>query len=125
MDDPGTEGPDMFGLVVVGASAGGLEPLAAILGDLDASFSAPILVAMHLGPESHLPEILQRRSSLQVVAAEDGMSALPGHVYVATPGNHLAFEDGMLNLQAGPRHNRSVNRSTRRQRGLRPDGFGL
>src|SRR6188472_2969649 len=50
-------------LVVIGASAGGVEALAALVGTLRAPFPAPIVIAQHLDPTrpSHLGEILARR----------------------------------------------------------------
>jgi two-component system, chemotaxis family, CheB/CheR fusion protein len=49
-------------LVVVGASAGGVDALRAIVSGLDPSFAAPIVVAQHIDPRrrSHLAEVLTR-----------------------------------------------------------------
>ncbi len=55
---------DKSHLVVIGASAGGIESLEALVGTIPSSFSAPIVIAQHLSPrrESALGEILARRS---------------------------------------------------------------
>jgi hypothetical protein len=59
-------------LVVVGASAGGIEALSTFVATLPAGFPAPIVIAQHLDPTrpSHLGEILARRSSLPVITVE-------------------------------------------------------
>ena len=55
-------------LVVVGSSAGGIGVLSAMVSSLPEDFDAPIVVAQHLDPsrESHLQEILARKSPLPV-----------------------------------------------------------
>jgi two-component system, chemotaxis family, protein-glutamate methylesterase/glutaminase len=63
------------GLVVVGASAGGLEPLKNVLGRIPPEFAAAMLVVVHLpaeGDTTRLPQILNRESQLGVRLAEDG-----------------------------------------------------
>ena len=54
------EAQSVHQLVVVGASAGGVEALSALVSTLPTSFSAPIIVAQHLDPSrlSHLQEIV-------------------------------------------------------------------
>jgi len=55
-------------LIVIGASAGGIEALSTLLGRLPEDFPAPIVIAQHLAPTrpSHLGEILGRRTPLAV-----------------------------------------------------------
>jgi two-component system, chemotaxis family, protein-glutamate methylesterase/glutaminase len=72
-------------IVVVGASAGGLEPLSTLLAGLPADFPAAILVVRHISPHgpSVLHQMLGKTASLPVVQAEDGEPICTGHVYVA------------------------------------------
>jgi two-component system, chemotaxis family, CheB/CheR fusion protein len=62
----GTPTPEaLYSLVVIGASAGGIEALSTVLGALTVDFPAPIVIAQHLDPTrpSHLDAILARRTS--------------------------------------------------------------
>src|SRR5687768_4290310 len=94
-------------MVAVGASAGGLQSLGALLSSLPADFPAPILVALHLDPKhrSQVALILQRRTPLRVVTAKDGMRPRRGTVYVAPPDRHLATHRGHLRVTRGARVN--------------------
>ena len=90
-------------LVAIGASAGGLEALSAVLGSMQADFGMPILVVQHLAPDhrSHLVELLAGRTPLLVERAETGLEPLPGHVYVAPPDHHMAIERGRPGFPPG------------------------
>lgn len=76
---------------MVGGSAGGIQALIELLSGLPADFPTPILVVQHLSAalSSHLPEVVGRRTALQVKWAEDGEPMRPGTVYVAPPDRHL------------------------------------
>ena len=60
-------------LVVVGSSAGGIGALSGLVSSLPEDFDAPIVVAQHLDPnrESHLQEILARKTTLQVKTVKE------------------------------------------------------
>ena len=92
-------------LVVIGASAGGLSALQTLLPDLPARLPAAVLVVVHMGGASLLPEILRRDCALPVQAAVSGAPIRPGHVHVAVPGRHLLVHDAHLLLRRGPREN--------------------
>lgn len=94
-------------LVVVGASAGGVEALRGLLSLLPADLPAAVLVVMHMAPgaPSVLPRILGRASRLPVNEALDGLPIEAGRVYVAPGDQHLIVEDGHLALVRGPREN--------------------
>jgi two-component system, chemotaxis family, protein-glutamate methylesterase/glutaminase len=101
------EEPGRIHAVVVGASAGGVEALKALVGALPADFPAVVLVVLHLAPTatSLLPQILGRAGSLPASHAEDSVPMEGGHVYVAPPNQHLLVDDGHLRLDRGPRVN--------------------
>ncbi|MCU0070420.1 chemotaxis protein CheB [Pseudomonas koreensis] len=87
--------------IVVGASAGGVEALLAMLGSLPAGFRLPIIVVLHLPEErrSQLADVFARRLVLPVAEAVDKQDISPGTVYFATPGYHLSVEqDRSLSL---------------------------
>ena len=93
-----------YGVVAVGASAGGLNSLFKLLGPLPASFPVSILVVLHMSPEhpSHLAEVLGRKVALKVRQAGDGELMSPGTVYVAAPNRHLVAEPSRVRLLETP-----------------------
>jgi two-component system, chemotaxis family, CheB/CheR fusion protein len=85
-------------LVVVGASAGGIEALSAFVASLPPDFKAPIVIAQHLDPrrQSHLQEILSRRSPLPVRLVEDRENLQGGTVYVVPADRHVSIADSTV-----------------------------
>ncbi|MGY1592222.1 chemotaxis protein CheB [Geodermatophilus sp. SYSU D00708] len=94
-------------LVVIGASAGGVEALRELLAGLPADLPAAVLVVLHMpsSGRSSLPRILARVSALPVRAAEDGAPLQPGTVTVCLPDHHLMVLDSTVSLTRGPREN--------------------
>jgi two-component system chemotaxis response regulator CheB len=94
-------------LVVVGASAGGVEALREVVAGLPADFPAAVLVVLHIGPTSLsvLPQILRRAGRLPADHAVDREPIVPGRVLVAPPDRHLLVRDGLAVLDGGPREN--------------------
>lgn len=96
-------------IVVIGASAGGVEALSALASALPADFGAPVVVVLHIPREgpSLLAEILGRRSKLRAKSAEHGERYEAGTIYVAPPDHHVLMSDGTFILSKGPRENGS------------------
>jgi two-component system chemotaxis response regulator CheB len=94
-------------LVVVGASAGGVEALQQLLRGLPADLPAAVLVVLHMPStgNSALPAILQRATVLPVRHAEDGQRLALGTVTVAVPDRHLLLVGDRVTLSRGPREN--------------------
>jgi two-component system chemotaxis response regulator CheB len=94
-------------IVVIGASAGGLEALRALITDLPGDFAVPICVVMHMSPQSPglLHEILGRSTQLSVVKAADRDRLKPGTIYLPPPDCHLTVEPGRVRVSKGPREN--------------------
>src|SRR3954469_3808738 len=85
-------------LVVVGASAGGIDALTELLGPLDTSFPAPIVVAQHTQPSraSHLLEIFAGRTKLDVVSVTRKEQLRPGTVYLVPSDHHVEITDHVV-----------------------------
>ncbi len=81
-------------IVVIVASAGGVEALSHILFDLPPTFPLCIAIVQHrsISSPNLLAKILQRQTKLRVKDAEDGDAVEPGIVYVAPPGVHLVVD---------------------------------
>jgi two-component system chemotaxis response regulator CheB len=94
-------------VVVVGASAGGVEALRTMVAGLPEDLPAAVLVVLHLpaGGTSALPAILSRACPLPVVSGCNGEPLRTGHVYVARPDHHLLMVDGHVALSHGPTEN--------------------
>jgi two-component system chemotaxis response regulator CheB len=98
---------DGHDIVVVGASAGGVEALRRLIGAIDADFAGVMFVVLHLPTKAHsaLPSILSRAGRLPVTHAVDGQIPERGHVYVAPPDVHLLLKPGRIQLMKGPTEN--------------------
>src|SRR4051812_19930371 len=94
-------------IVVVGASAGGVEALKSMVGALPADLPAALFVVLHIPPVSTsvLPRILERAGSLRAVHAAHGAPIERGTIYVAPPDLHMRFADGHIELDRGPKEN--------------------
>jgi two-component system, chemotaxis family, protein-glutamate methylesterase/glutaminase len=93
--------------IVMGASAGGLEPLREVAKQLPADLPAPVFVAMHLpaNHKSYLPEILSNTGPLPALHPEDNATVKPGFIYVAPPDHHLLVDNGFVAVKRGPKEN--------------------
>jgi two-component system, chemotaxis family, protein-glutamate methylesterase/glutaminase len=96
-------------IVVVGASAGGVEPLMRLAAGLAPDLPAAVFVALHVPPDSPsaLPAILSRAGPLPAAHAVDGEAIQPGRIYVASPNHHLYVHRGHVRVMVGPRENGS------------------
>jgi two-component system chemotaxis response regulator CheB len=92
-------------IVVIGASAGGVEALRTLVGSLPADLQAAVFVVLHIGIESTLAGILDRAGPLPAADAEDGEPIRLGRVYVAPYDVHMLLRDGHIHLRHGPKEN--------------------
>jgi two-component system chemotaxis response regulator CheB len=105
MDSPTQRSPAR--VIGIGASAGGIEALLAVVGGLPAGLPHAVLVTLHLSATSPsaLPQILDRRCALPVAVAKHGAALEAGRVFVAPPDRHLVVADGRVELTRGPKEN--------------------
>lgn len=94
-------------LIVIGASAGGIEALQQLCGRLPKNFNAAVLVVLHTSPNSGglLPQLLGRAGPLPALHPIDHEPIEKGRIYVAPPDLHMIVQDGHLTLIRGPREN--------------------
>ena len=94
-------------LVVVGASAGGVEALRELAAGLPADLPACVLVVLHVpsASRSALPLILDRAGPLPARHAAHGEGLVAGQVLVAPPDHHLVVVDDRVVLTHGPTEN--------------------
>jgi two-component system, chemotaxis family, CheB/CheR fusion protein len=80
-----------FPIVGIGSSAGGLEALEKLFDAVPADPGVAFVVIAHLDPtrESHLTELLNRRTQMPVVEVQGEMTVEPNHVYVIAPDQSL------------------------------------
>jgi two-component system, chemotaxis family, protein-glutamate methylesterase/glutaminase len=99
--------PENPPVIVVGASAGGVEALVKLVGGLDDHLCAAVVIVLHLPASgtSVLPDILRRSGRLPVVSAEENEPLRENCITVAPPDHHVLVVDGRVVLDHGPREN--------------------
>jgi two-component system chemotaxis response regulator CheB len=95
-------------IVVVGASAGGMEALQKLVARFPRGLAASIFVVWHLAPgaKSLLPRYLSKAGPLAADYPEDGDPIEPGRIYVAPNDHHMLLEKGYVRVARGPKENR-------------------
>jgi len=91
--------------VVIGASAGGIDALFALLDDLQPPLRAPIVAVLHLAEdrESRLAQVFAQRLRIPVREAQAHAPVAGGALYFAPPGYHLLLEmDRSFSLSCEP-----------------------
>lgn len=98
--------------IVIGCSMGGFSALGTVLGGLDSTLPATVIICSHAGADSDVAlvsELLATRCALPVVEARERHPATPGQVQIAPGGYHLLLErDRHFALSVDPtvRHSR-------------------
>lgn len=103
-----TQGMEKRNILVIGASAGGVDALKKLLAPLPADLDASLFIVWHMSPSVRgvLPQILSRVTSIAVSHALDGESIQSNRIYVAPPDQHMLLENGYIRLTRGPKENR-------------------
>jgi two-component system, chemotaxis family, protein-glutamate methylesterase/glutaminase len=92
-------------IIVIGASAGGVEALSKLAATLPGDLPAALFVTVHFPAQSTsvLPAILSRAGPLPAHHPEDGEPIELGRIYVAPPDKHLLVKRDHLRVVRGPR----------------------
>jgi len=95
-------------IIVVGASAGGIQTLRVLTGALPKDLAASLFVVVHTSPQAPglIADILDSSAKLPAAHAVDGALSQKGRIYVAPPDRHLLLEPNRVRLTHGPKENR-------------------
>ncbi len=97
-------------IIVIGASAGGLETLARLLSQLPANFPATLFIVNHIAPTLNatvLIDAISKKCKLPCKFPYHGEKVLPGYVYLAPPDFHMLVSNEQILVTHGPHENRS------------------
>jgi two-component system, chemotaxis family, protein-glutamate methylesterase/glutaminase len=102
-----TAAMDRPNIVVIGGSAGALEPLQEVVASLREKWAIAVFVVIHAWPDSpgELVPLLARAGSLRVKSAQDRDPITRGTLLVAPPDQHLILKDGFVRVTRSPREN--------------------
>jgi two-component system chemotaxis response regulator CheB len=94
-------------IVVIGASAGGVDTLMQLVRGLPDKLDAALFVVLHLpaASPSMLPQILSRQDSLPARHPAQDEPIRPGVIYVGPPNYHLIVQQDRIVLSLGPKEN--------------------
>ena len=89
-------------VVGIGASAGGLEAIKALLSHVPSKTGMAYVVVQHLAPNhvSLLPELLARATPLPIKEVEEGMVVEPDCVYICPPNAELTLPSRVFQLSS-------------------------
>ena len=81
-------------LVIIGGSAGSMDPVLKLLSSLPAQFGAVVLLVVHRqrNVPSRLDELLTIHTKSRITEPEDKEALVPGHIYLAPQNYHLLLE---------------------------------
>jgi two-component system chemotaxis response regulator CheB len=94
-------------VIAIGASAGGLEVLLNLVGELPRDLPAALFVVVHRPPTEadRLPELLSGRGPLPACHPLHAERIERGRIYIAPPDNQLLVRPGSVEVVRGPREN--------------------
>ncbi len=94
-------------IIVIGASAGGVEALKQLVKDLPGDLPAALFVVLHVpgNGTSVLPRILTKASAFNAAHPQDMDKIEHGRIYIAPPDSHLLVKRGYVRLTRGPKEN--------------------
>jgi two-component system, chemotaxis family, CheB/CheR fusion protein len=98
---------NLFPVVGIGASAGGLDTFKRLLKAVPENSGMAYILVQHLDPshESILADLLQRVTKIPVLEITDNIKVAPDHIYIIPSNKLLTATDGVLKLSARPPKN--------------------
>lgn len=99
----------MRNLIVIGASAGGINAISKIIEGLPDTIDAAVMIVLHLSVKSNptiISEIFQKNTSLECLVATDGTVIERGKIYLAPADYHLMVNDSFMHLNKGTKENK-------------------
>ncbi|HMG92591.1 MAG TPA: chemotaxis protein CheB [Chryseolinea sp.] len=95
-------------IIVIGASAGGIDALKRLFSGISKAIDASIFIVWHMPSDltGVLPRVLGKVTPMTVANAIDNEPITSGRVYVAPPDRHLMIESGRVRVVRGPKENR-------------------
>ncbi len=109
LDDKKIKSDNLFPVVGIGASAGGLDAFKKLLKAIPEDSGMAYVLVQHLDPshDSLLPELLQRVTRIPVREISDDVIVKPNHIYVIPSNKMMVATDGVLLL--APRTGKNKN----------------
>ncbi|MES2371952.1 MAG: chemotaxis protein CheB [Bacteroidota bacterium] len=100
---------NIFPVVGIGASAGGLDAFKKLLKAIPENSGMAYVLVQHLDPnhESLLPSLLQKVTKIPVLEISDDIKVLPDHIYIIPSNKMLLANDGILQLSPRPEKNKN------------------
>ena len=94
-------------IIVIGASAGGVEALKQLVKELPEDLPASLFIVLHVPANgtSVLPKILSKQTSLDTAHAQDREKIERGRIYIAPTDSHLLVKNGYIRITRGPKEN--------------------
>ena len=104
LNKPLEKSTNLFPVVGIGASAGGLNAFKKLLKAIPEDSGMAYVLVQHLDPnhESLLPEILQKVTSISVLEIAYDIKVEPNHIYVIPSNKMMVATDGILVLMPRP-----------------------
>jgi two-component system chemotaxis response regulator CheB len=96
-------------IIVIGASAGGLEALETLVAQLRTDIPSAIFIVQHMAPQQTASALLHRlgkHKAFQSTLATNGEKFQAGRIYVGPPDYHLLVKKNHLLVTKGARENR-------------------
>lgn len=95
---------NLFPVVGIGASAGGLDAFKKLLKAIPEKSGMAYVLVQHLDPnhESLLTTLLQKVTNIPVLEIEDDVKVEPDHIYIIPSNKMLLANDGILELSPRP-----------------------
>lgn len=96
-----TELMNDFYVVGIGASAGGLEAIEQFFANMPSNTGMVFVIVQHLSSKykSFMPELLAKKTNMNILRAAKGMQLVPNTIYLNPPNQFLTITEGVFQLE--------------------------